>query len=183
MYVSPSSLWLKYTPGVGENVLVAAAHPSGTSFLWRQFSSVYTAADAGQLWTSLYVDGVSCAPVRWSCLPTRQWTHVLLQSREAVTARLFFMADASTQPRKHLQGLVSEVVVWSRVLTATEAAVVAGGTVSVLPSLLVCFELRPGFELPPRTAPRDVDPSDTWCPARPPAREVKCLRETKLAEG
>jgi hypothetical protein len=124
------SLWVKYYPGVGENVLVAAAHPSGTSFLWRQFSNVY-AADAGGLWTSLYVDGVSCEPVvRWACLPARQWTHVLLQSSEAVTQRLFLMADASTQPHKHLQGLVSEVVLWSRVLTTTEAAVVAGGTVS-----------------------------------------------------
>jgi hypothetical protein len=129
------SLWVKYYPGVGETVLVAAAHPSGTSFLWRQFSNVY----AGGLWGSLYVDGVSCEPVvRWACLPARQWTHVLLQSSEAVTQRLFLMADASTQPRRHLQGLLSEVVLWSRVLTATDAAVVAGGTVSFCrPSWLV----------------------------------------------
>lgn len=75
-------------------MLVSAEEPlSGTAFLWRQFSNVY-AANAGQLWSELFVDGINCFPVRWECVPARRWTHVLVQSREAVAARVFVMADA-----------------------------------------------------------------------------------------
>ncbi|KAK3258342.1 hypothetical protein CYMTET_32607 [Cymbomonas tetramitiformis] len=89
----------------------------------------FSSSIIGDLWISIWVDGLMLHLPVWDHLPVDSWGHVHLVASRAFSddINLFSRAADGGDSSGHLKARLAEVYVWGRQLDETEIAIIAKG--------------------------------------------------------